>query len=103
MHLRRRTGVARRAAHNAERAANREARERGTYASAPRTQPRETRLLAVVSVSPARIVVDDSGPNYRPPMTAEQGKKMRAERKHVMAVKDYQQRFQELRARRRGR
>ena len=35
-------------------------------------------------------------------MTAEQGKKMRAERKHVMAVKDYQQRFQELRARRRG-
>ena len=27
---------------------------------------------------------------------------MRAERKHVMAVKDYQQRFQELRARRRG-
>ena len=46
--------------------------------------------------------MDDSGPNYRPPMTAEQGKKMRAERKHVMAVKDYQQRFQELRARRRG-
>ena len=59
MHLCRRTGVARRAAHNAGRAANREARERGTYASAPRTQPRETRLLAVVSVSPARIVVDD--------------------------------------------
>ena len=28
-------GVARRAAYNAERAANREARERGTYASAP--------------------------------------------------------------------
>ena len=84
-------GVALRAAHNAERAANREARERGTYASAPRTQPRETRLLPVVCVSPARIVVDDSGPNYRPPMTAEQGKKMRAERKHVMTVKDYQQ------------
>ena len=35
-------GVARRAAYNAGRAANREARERGTYASAPRTQPRET-------------------------------------------------------------
>ena len=45
--------------------------------------------------------MDDSGPNYRPRMTAEQGKKMRAERKHAMAVKDYQQLLQELRARRR--
>ena len=85
-------GVARLAAYNAGRAANREARERGTYASTPRTQPRETRLLAVVSVSPERIVVDASGPNYRPRMTAEQGKKMRAERKHAMAVKDYDDR-----------
>ena len=67
---------------------------RSTYASAPRT-------LAVVSVSPERIVVDASGPNYRPRMTAEQGKKMRAERKHAMAVKNHQL-IQELRARRRG-
>ena len=58
-------------------------------------------LYEVVSVSPERIVVDASGPNYRPRMTAEQGKKMRAERKHAMAVKDHQL-FQELRSHRRG-
>ena len=45
-------GVARRAAYNAGRAANREARERGTYASTPQTQPREARTVAVVTTRP---------------------------------------------------
>ena len=76
-------GVERRALHHEERAAHREALERGTATT------RAGRTLPVVTMSAASVDVHVDAPNYRPHVTLE-SKKKRTERKRAKAMRKWE-------------
>ena len=75
-------GTVRRAAYHDARTAQIRALESGALAA-------QRPLLPVVTVPAASVVVDEDGPNYRPPLKREP-KKQRKQRRYAKALRVYQ-------------